>query len=47
MILELGPQLREAQATIKSMAVDRVEQRIAQILLKLADKVGISEKGGS
>jgi CRP-like cAMP-binding protein len=25
---------------------DRVEQRIAQILLKLADKVGISEKGG-
>ncbi len=46
MIVELGRQLREAQATIKSLAVDRVEQRIAQILLKLADKVGISEKGG-
>ena len=44
--MELGRQLREAQATIKSLAVDRVEQRIAQILLKLADKVGISEKGG-
>ena len=47
MIVELGRQLREAQATIKSLAVDRVEQRIAQILLKLADKVGISERGGS
>jgi len=46
MIVELGRQLREAQATIKSLAVDRVEQRIAQILLKLADKVGVSEKGG-
>ncbi len=46
LIIELGRQLREAQATIKSLAVDRVEQRIAQILLKLAGKVGVSEKGG-
>jgi CRP/FNR family transcriptional regulator len=46
MIAELGRQLREAQATIKSLAVDRVEQRIAHILLKLADKVGVPEKGG-
>ena len=46
MIVELGRQLREAQATIKSLAVDRVEQRIAHILLKLAAKVGVSEKGG-
>jgi len=46
MITELGRQLQEAQATIKSLAVDRVEQRIAHILLKLADKVGVSEKGG-
>ena len=46
MILELGRQLRDAQATIKSLAVDRVEQRIAHILLKLAGKVGISEKAG-
>ncbi len=46
MIVELGRQIREAQATIKSLAVDRVEQRIAHILLKLADKLGISEKGG-
>jgi CRP/FNR family transcriptional regulator len=46
MIIDLGRQLREAHATIKSLAVDRVEQRIAHILLKLADKVGVSEKGG-
>jgi len=46
MIIELGRQLREAHATIKSLAVDRVEQRIAHLLLKLADKVGVSEKGG-
>ncbi len=46
MIVELGRQLGDAQSTIKSLAVDRVEQRIAQILLKLANKVGISEKGG-
>lgn len=46
MIMELGRQLREAHATIKSLAVDRVEQRIANILLKLADKLGTPEKGG-
>ena len=46
MIMELGRQLREAHATIKSLAVDRVEQRIAQILLKLSNKVGVAEKGG-
>jgi len=46
MITELGRQLQEAQATIKSLAIDRVEQRIAHILLKLADKAGVSEKGG-
>lgn len=46
MIMELGRRLREAHATIKSLAVDRVEQRIAHILLKLADKLGIPENGG-
>ncbi len=46
MIVELGRQLGDAQSTIKSLAVDRVEQRIAHILLKLAGKVGVSEKGG-
>jgi CRP/FNR family transcriptional regulator len=46
MIMDLGRQLREAHATIKSLAVDRVEQRIANILLKLADKLGTGEKSG-
>ena len=46
MIMELGRQLREAQATIKNLAVDRVEQRIANILLKLADKLGIPMEEG-
>lgn len=46
MIMELGRQLHEAHATIKSLAVDRVEQRIANILLKLAGKVGVEQKGG-
>ena len=46
MIMELGRQVREAHATIKSLAVDRVEQRISNILLKLADKLGSREKGG-
>ena len=46
MIMELGRQLQEAHATIKSLAVDRVEQRIANILLKLADKLGNPEGAG-
>lgn len=46
MIMELGRRLREAHATIKSLAVERVEQRIAHILLKLADKLGIPDNGG-
>jgi len=46
MIMNLGRQLTEAHATIKSLAVDRVEQRIAGILLKLADKLGVSKDGG-
>jgi CRP-like cAMP-binding protein len=46
MIMELGRQLQEAHATIKSLAVDRVEQRIANILLKLADKLGSPEGAG-
>jgi len=47
LIAELGRQLREAHGTIKSLAVDRVEQRIANILLKLADKLGVQERGGT
>ncbi|MCG2739280.1 MAG: Crp/Fnr family transcriptional regulator, partial [Syntrophaceae bacterium] len=43
---EQGRQLREAQETIKSMAVERVERRIARILLKLAATTGSSSEGG-
>jgi CRP/FNR family transcriptional regulator len=46
MIMELGRQLQEAHVTIKSLAVDRVEQRIANILLKLAGKLGSPEGAG-
>ncbi len=44
--MELGRQIQEAHTTIKSLAVDRVEQRLAHILLKLADKLGTPEKNG-
>ncbi len=47
MIMDLGRQLKEAHATIKSLAVDRVEQRIANILLKLAEKLGTPGEGGT
>ena len=41
-IEELGRRLREAQETIKSMAVEWVERRIARILSKLAATTGSS-----
>jgi CRP/FNR family transcriptional regulator len=43
-IEELGRQLREAQDMIKSMAIERVERRIARILLKLAATTGSSSE---
>jgi CRP-like cAMP-binding protein len=45
-IEELGRRLREAHETIKSMAVERVERRIARILLKLAATTGSSSEEG-
>ena len=45
-IEELGRRLREAQEMIKSMAVERVERRIARILLKLAATTGSSSEEG-
>jgi len=45
-IEELGRRLREAQEMIKSMAVERVERRIARILLKLAAATGSSSEEG-
>jgi CRP-like cAMP-binding protein len=43
---ELGHRLREAQELIKSMALERVERRIARILLKLAATAGSSKEDG-
>lgn len=45
-IEELGRRLREAQDMIKSMALERVERRIARILLKLAATTGSSQEEG-
>ncbi len=41
-----GASARQAQEMIKSMAVDRVERRIARILLKLAATTGSSNEEG-
>ncbi len=45
-IEELGHRLREAQDMVKSMAVERVERRIARILLKLAAATGSPSDNG-
>jgi len=45
-IEEQGRRLREAQDMIKSMAVERVERRIARILLKLAATTGSPNENG-
>ena len=36
----LGERTREFHDTLKNIALDRVESRIAALLLKLADKIG-------
>jgi len=45
-IEEQGRRLRDAQEMIRSMAVERVERRIARILLKLAATTGLSSEKG-
>jgi CRP-like cAMP-binding protein len=45
-IIELSHRLRDAQAVIKGMAADRVENRIVEVLLKLAEKVGRRDEDG-
>ena len=45
-IEEQGRRLRDAQDMIRSMAVERVERRIARILLKLAATTGSSSEDG-
>ena len=45
-IIELSRRLRDAQNVIKGMAVERVEHRIAELLLKLVEKVGRRDAEG-
>jgi CRP/FNR family transcriptional regulator, nitrogen oxide reductase regulator len=40
MINELGKRLKDAHEMMRSLALERVERRIAHILLKLAEKIG-------
>jgi len=43
-IVSLGKRLRDAVDTIRNLAVERVERRIASLLLKMADKVGEKDR---
>ena len=45
-ITELGGRLREAQNTIRALAMERVEWRIARVLLILSRKAGTMEADG-
>ncbi len=40
MAMELGERMRGSHETLKNIALERVESRIASLLLKLADKMG-------
>lgn len=46
-IIEFARRLRDAQDVIKGMAADKVEHRILELLLKLAEKVGRREQEGT
>lgn len=42
----LGQRLNEAQENAKVLALDRAEQRLAALLVNLADRAGVREAGG-
>ncbi len=42
----MGKRLRDAHEMMRSLAAERVEKRIATILLRLAEKIGIKEPSG-
>jgi CRP-like cAMP-binding protein len=46
MIRELGSRLREAEARIRELQTQRVERRIAQVLIRLANKTGRKTPAG-
>ena len=43
---ELGARLREAEARIRDLQTERVERRIARVLLRLANKTGVKTASG-
>lgn len=46
-VTHMGKRLRDAHEMMRSLAAERVEKRIATILLRLAEKIGIEEPGGT
>jgi CRP/FNR family transcriptional regulator len=44
-VKDFSDRLRNAHETLKNIATERVEKRIASLLLKLSEKVGIDDKG--
>jgi CRP-like cAMP-binding protein len=47
LIVELGHRLQRAQETIRSLAVEKVERRVARVLLRLASASGQRLEGGA
>lgn len=45
--LQLGERMKSSHDTLKNIALERVEARIAALLLKLANKVGVETKQGT
>lgn len=45
MVKAFSNRLRNAHETLKNIATERVEKRIASLLIKLSEKVGIEERG--
>jgi CRP-like cAMP-binding protein len=47
LIQELGRRLQRAHETIRSMAVEKVERRVARVLLRMASTAGRRLEGGA
>ncbi|MDA8100148.1 MAG: Crp/Fnr family transcriptional regulator [Nitrospiraceae bacterium] len=45
--MQLGDRMKSSYDSLKNIALERVEARIAALLLKLAGKVGVSSKDGT
>jgi CRP/FNR family transcriptional regulator len=47
MAMQMGDRMKSSYDSLKNIALERVEARIAALLLKLAGKVGIESKDGT